>query len=90
VTDLVCGDVPQLLTWMANRPKHCTIIKLSNVMIAAASNGFTDICLAIMNSGRLSIYQLALTLQVACDHGHLAFAQIIVERYQFFFTFQHL
>jgi hypothetical protein len=51
--DLVRGDVPQLLAWMTG--KHCTDSKLTSVLFIAAINGRTDMCLTIIDSGRVSI-----------------------------------
>lgn len=48
VYDLAHGDVPQLLAWMAI--KHFTDSKLTSVLLMAAINGRTDMCLAIIDS----------------------------------------
>jgi hypothetical protein len=88
VTDLIRGDVPQLLAWIAS--KHCTTIKLLNVLLLATSYGRTDLCLAIIDSGRLSIDFLVKTLKVACYYNQLTATKIIVEHYRSLLNFQHL
>jgi ankyrin repeat protein len=88
VIDLAFGDVPQLLAWMAG--KHFTTDKLYNVLIAATDVGRTNVFLAIIDSGRLSIDGLALTLKTACYGNQLKLAKIIVERYRLLLKFQHL
>jgi glucose-6-phosphate dehydrogenase assembly protein OpcA len=55
--DLLVGDVPQLLAWMAST--HFTTIKLASVLLAATGVGRTDMCLANIDSERLSIDHLA-------------------------------
>jgi hypothetical protein len=88
VIDLVRGDVPLLLAWMTS--KHFTTGKLASVLITAATNGRTDICIAIMDSGRVSIDGLAETLTAACCYNQLTLAIIVVERYRSVLNFQHL
>jgi ankyrin repeat protein len=88
VTDLVRGDVPQLLAWMAS--EHISTAKLASVLLEAASVGRTDMCLAIIDSGRLPIDTLAQTLKVACYYNQHTLTNIIVGRYQSVLNFQHL
>jgi ankyrin repeat protein len=88
VADLVRGDIPQLLAWMAS--KHFTADKLLNLLILAAGVGRTDICLAIIGSTRYPIMLLAVTLTMACYHNQLTLAKIVVKRYRSMLNFQHL
>jgi ankyrin repeat protein len=88
VMDLIRGDVPQLLAWMAS--KHYTDSKLVKVLLTAVRVGRIDICLAIINRRRLANNLLTETVELACYSNQLTLAKIIVERYRLSLKFHHL
>jgi hypothetical protein len=88
VFDLVFGDVPQLLAWMAS--EHCNTDKLDNVLGVAAIVGRTDICLVIADNERTPISHLGWILSTACYHNCLTLAKTVFERYRSSFAFQYL